>query len=83
MRAARNNADRQFEAKGMVYFKTPQMDNLDEHYGDLQNIIFGRSLIGPSDPDLEIEWVQRLIARLEPLEWQLMNLADAIAEVDW
>ncbi|CAK9786983.1 unnamed protein product [Cutaneotrichosporon oleaginosum] len=65
--------EQQFEAKGLTYFKTPQMTNLDEHYGDLQNIII----------DLEIEWVQRLIERLEPLEWQLMNLGDAIAEVDW
>ncbi|KLT41797.1 P-loop containing nucleoside triphosphate hydrolase protein [Cutaneotrichosporon oleaginosum] len=64
--------EQQFEAKGLTYFKTPQMTNLDEHYGDLQNIII----------DLEIEWVQRLIERLEPLEWQLMNLGDAIAEVD-
>lgn len=33
--------------------------------------------------DLEIEWVQRLIERLEPIEYDLMGLADAIAEVDW
>ncbi|GMK58756.1 hypothetical protein CspeluHIS016_0601980 [Cutaneotrichosporon spelunceum] len=62
----------QFEAKNQTYFKTPQMENLDDHYGDLLNITI----------DLEIEWVQRLIQRLDPLEWQLMSLANAIAEVD-
>ncbi|BEJ07144.1 hypothetical protein CcaverHIS641_0404130 [Cutaneotrichosporon cavernicola] len=62
----------QFEAKHLTYFKTPQMLNLDQHFGDLLNIAI----------DLEIEWVQCLIERLGPLEWQLMSLADAIAEVD-
>jgi hypothetical protein len=25
----------------VTYFKTPEMHNLDEHYGDLQNVIIG------------------------------------------
>lgn len=61
------------------------MVNLDDHYGDLQNVIFGR-LKGRAKKltsDMEIEWVQRMIERLEPIEGDLMCLADAIAEVDW
>lgn len=58
------------------------MHNLDEHYGDLQNIIIGSSGIA-TDADREIEWGQKLAARIHDIWDNLHTMAECLAEVDW
>lgn len=33
--------EQQFSTDEVIYYKTPEMHRLDEHFGDLQNIIIG------------------------------------------
>ncbi|GFZ44458.1 LOW QUALITY PROTEIN: hypothetical protein JCM24511_02180 [Saitozyma sp. JCM 24511] len=60
------------------YFKTEQMLNLDEHFGDIQNEIIGTGRY----TDIEIEYIQDLVDRLRELEPRIMVAMDAIAELD-
>jgi hypothetical protein len=34
--------EQQFSTDEVIYYKTPEMHRLDEHFGDLQNIIIGK-----------------------------------------
>lgn len=34
--------EQQFNTDEVIYYKTPEMHRLDEHFGDLQNIIIGK-----------------------------------------
>lgn len=40
--------EQQFSTDEVIYYKTPEMHRLDEHFGDLQNIIIGKIRVAGS-----------------------------------
>lgn len=77
--------EQQFSTDEVIYYKTPEMHRLDEHFGDLQNIIIGEIPENLEDlmSDREIEWVQKLAQRIEQVEESILDIGDTLAELDW
>ncbi|WOO84537.1 DNA mismatch repair protein MSH5 [Vanrija pseudolonga] len=61
-----------FTTNNIWYFKTPDTDELNAEFGDIENNI----------SDREIEWVQALAERLPDLEFDILGTADVLAELD-
>ncbi|ORY26954.1 putative meiotic recombination-related protein, partial [Naematelia encephala] len=61
-----------FESEENWYYKTPEMDNLDEHFGDLHSMIIER----------EINIMQDLTEEMKLVEPLMMAAVDGIAELD-
>ncbi|WWD22617.1 hypothetical protein CI109_107110 [Kwoniella shandongensis] len=62
-----------FRTGDKFYYKTKEMTNLDEHYGDLHIMIVER----------QIQIVESLITWLQAVELDLLLTIDVIAELDW
>lgn len=77
--------EQQFSTDEVIYYKTPEMHRLDEHFGDLQNIIIGEDRSSDIDltSDREIEWVQKLAERIDQVEESILAIGDTLAELDW
>ncbi|KAK8844830.1 hypothetical protein IAR55_006680 [Kwoniella newhampshirensis] len=61
-----------FRTGDKFYYKTEEMINLDEHFGDLHVLIVER----------QIEIVQVLVAHLQEVEFDLLATIDVVAELD-
>lgn len=77
--------EQQFSTDEVIYYKTPEMHRLDEHFGDLQNIIIGKvsTCLRYLTADREIEWVQKLAERIDKVEESILSIGDTLAELDW
>ncbi|WVQ82858.1 hypothetical protein IAT38_004993 [Cryptococcus sp. DSM 104549] len=61
-----------FQTEDRFYYKTAEMHDLDDHFGDLYTLMIGK----------EIEIVQRLTEHLKEYEPCIMETTDVIAELD-
>lgn len=61
-----------FHTEDRYYYKTAEMEDLDDHFGDLYTLMIGK----------EIEIIQRLVEHLKGYETSILRTADAIAELD-
>ncbi|KIR53753.1 DNA mismatch repair protein MSH5 [Cryptococcus gattii Ru294] len=61
-----------FHTEDRYYYKTVEMKDLDDHFGDLYTLMIGK----------EIEIIQRLVEHLKDYEVSILRTVDIIAELD-
>ncbi|ODN73698.1 hypothetical protein L202_07243 [Cryptococcus amylolentus CBS 6039] len=64
--------EKRFHTEDRFYYKTREMEDLDDHFGDLVTLMIGK----------EIEIVQRLTEYLKEYEPSILSTVEVIAELD-
>jgi DNA mismatch repair protein MSH5 len=75
----------QFTTGDQQYFKTPEMKNMDDHFGDIHTKIIGMFRITAHGwwRDKEIEYADRMAEAVKQVEGTINGAVEAVAELDW